>query len=90
MGTKKEEAYVQTKKEKQVTINAEVRPYPHESTEALIKRFNKKCKKEDLLREFYATTEFKSKKQKRKEKSLRHRRMIKRKQQKRARKLGKS
>lgn len=52
-----------------MAINAEVKAKGDESVESLLKRFSKKCKKEDIINEHLdKTSHFKSKKQRRREK----------------------
>jgi len=58
-----------------MAINAEIVPYPYEPIEKALKRFAKKCKKEEIVREFCDRTRFKTKRQRRKEKSLKHQRL---------------
>ena len=51
--------------------NVEVFLGERESQESLLRRFSKKCKKQDIVKEYLDKTScFKSKSQKRKEKSL--------------------
>jgi ribosomal protein S21 len=55
------------------TINAEVKLKDGESQEKLLRRFLKKCKKQDIVKEYLdKTSYFKSKREKRKEKHLRN------------------
>ena len=58
-------------------INIEVRLKDGESQEKLIKRFLKKCKKQEIVKEYLDKTSFfKSKHQRRKEKRLRNQYII--------------
>lgn len=49
-------------------INVEVEPKPYESFEKLIRRFVKKCKKEEVAKTFCEKSRHKTKRQKTKEK----------------------
>ena len=56
------------------TINVEVRPKPGESDEKLIKRFLKKCKKQEIIREYLDRVSYaKTKSQKRRQKRIKNR-----------------
>jgi ribosomal protein S21 len=56
-----------------MAVNVEVRLRNGESQEKLIKRFFKKCKKEDIIKEYLAKTSFfKTRRQKKRERYLRN------------------
>lgn len=57
-----------------MAVNVSVELRPGESSERLIKRFIKKCKKEDVIREYLTKTSFhRTKSQKRREKIRKNR-----------------
>lgn len=59
-----------------MTIHVEVTPRGNEPIEKLLRRFTRKCKKEELTREMFDRMFFKSPKQKRKEKQARRKRLM--------------
>ena len=56
------------------TIHVEVVPRGNEPIEKVLRRFTRKCKKEEVVREFTERTEFRSKKERRRLKSEKNRR----------------
>lgn len=54
-----------------MTINVEIVPRDNEPIDRALKRFMKKCKKENIAREVFDRSHFKPKSQKLKEKQLR-------------------
>jgi ribosomal protein S21 len=64
-------------------INVEVFPRPYEPLDKLLKRFNKACKKSEVLRLARERSSFKTNRQKRQAKSEKHRRLVMKKNRKR-------
>lgn len=58
-----------------MTINVDITPRPYEPIEKTLRRFTKKCKKEEVVKQFCERLHFKTKRQKAKEKQLKQRRL---------------
>ncbi len=61
------------------TIHVEVVARGNEPVEKMLRRFTRKCKKEEIVREVSERSEFRSKKEKRKAKSEKRRRRMRQK-----------
>jgi len=58
-----------------MAINVEIVPRPYEPIEKVLKRFSKKCKKEEVAKEFCERSRFQTRRQKQKKKQLKQQRL---------------